>query len=304
MRRFAIWIYDEVLGRCRAVGGGLFALYVVLLLSVLSFTRNDLAVSNIIARGGAKRPVVNTDVLLGNRSSKAVASFGNGCSVPGIPSNTALIFDCVNVGARRIGIATSSGLSVSLRRSGRLVSRIIIVNCNVRHGSSLANSMNTIGDGSLAGITAPGITGTLRKHISNICVSTGNTPKDSPRMHVHNVNAAGGDGPLCIISNVFVSSVSFLDARSVRSVRILGSTSTATVCNSHNTGNIVVIAAGRKARKGTIIGFATDRKFRFGGDDFRVTGTARCTALLGRTLIGANKGPGFSSPTSLNGKAG
>lgn len=64
-----------------------------------------------------------------------------------------------------------------------------------------------------------------------------------------------------LISNVRHSFGSMSIGR-VRSVSMLGSTSTATICNIGNTGNIVLLAAGHKLRRGPRVSFATG--FNFG----------------------------------------
>lgn len=93
----------------------------------------------------------------------------------------------------------------------------------------------------------------------------------------------------------------------MRSVSILGSTSTATVCNSQKTGNMIVIAAGRTRRKRARVGFSCDCNVRRATGACSVLGTSRCTTLRGRVHAGTKSrcslGPTFSSPRSLKANA-
>lgn len=65
-----------------------------------------------------------------------------------------------------------------------------------------------------------------------------------------------------MVSNVVASPKISFGPTSTRSVRVLGSTSTTTVCNSHTTGNIVVIAAGGNAGNPVGIGMDMGRALR------------------------------------------
>lgn len=49
----------------------------------------------------------------------------------------------------------------------------------------------------------------------------------------------------------------------IRSISMLGSTTSTTVCNSQTTGNIVLVAAGGNGRKGLAFGCSNGMNFRF-----------------------------------------
>lgn len=79
---------------------------------------------------------------------------------------------------------------------------------------------------------------------------------------------------------------------SVRSVRMLGSTTTATVCNSQNTGNIVVIAAGGKG--GKKLGFSIrcrNNVAPVAGSSLKLTDAGACFGVVSRTHTGIKLGP-------------
>lgn len=253
MCRLLQCIYGEVLGRC-GVGGGLLVAYIVLLFTVASVTRGGVAVSNIIA-SGANRAIVNTSIHIGKRrDGNDVASVGNGCRVISITSGTALVFDCVNVHRRRVTMGKHSAVGIGVRRSDRLVSRIIMINCNDTGGHSLANSVIAIGTSRVTSGPSAGPLTSVRNGITNMRIIGANHTKRSPRVHIHNAGSVGNFGPLCIMSKLFASGVGCLGATSVRSVRVLGSPSSLTVFNIHNTGNMVVVAAGETGVKGAVIG--------------------------------------------------
>lgn len=81
----------------------------------------------------------------------------------------------------------------------------------------------------------------------------------------------------------------------VRDVSVLGSTSTATIFNMQNTGNIILVAAGENGRKGTGVSFAASSDVVTPARDVGVTGSCRCTAFCGRVGANSNLGPAFSS---------
>lgn len=58
------------------------------------------------------------------------------------------------------------------------------------------------------------------------------------------------------MSGVCRSTVTNLGPTSVRDVAMLGSTTTATVCNTHTTGNIVIVAAGGNGTNGPRVAFS------------------------------------------------
>lgn len=205
-----------------------------------------------------KRPIVNTDVLRGNAAGNAVASFSNGFAL-GITPKTALIVSCVKCGGRRVGIVPKGSLGVVLRRSARALRRIIMINCNIRGGSSIANSIASMKGRHLKGLPIAGMLRTIRNTTTNIAVARASSvPNSTPSTLIHNRGSVGtGSKPCVIISNIPVdgskNALGSVGPGSVRSVRVLGSTSTATVCNAGNTGNIVLVAAGHNASNGPAV---------------------------------------------------
>lgn len=260
------------------------------MLDVYTCTRR-VAIAKAIAstRGG---PLVNTTIIMMKAASNIVASFSNGCAV-GTTSNRSLGFSCMNCRRRAIGISNHDIVGIGLSRN-RLLSRIIIVNCNAIGGDRLANTITSISNGRLrTGITHDTST-TLRKEITNIAISTtGNRPKRNLGVGIHNVDSLDTADPLCIVSNI-CNSVGVISPTSVRSVRILGSTSTTTVCNSHTTGNIMLIAAGNNhLRASTHMAISTCANIRVitgcvsmvsNGRLHSLTGTANCDST--RKLLG------------------
>lgn len=239
----------RLVGLGRLTEGTISALFLDVLY-LITFTR---ATANLIG-SGANRPVVNIGMLMGKAAGNAVASFSNGFSVPSIPDGTALIISCVKCLAGRIGAKGS--LIVMLRRSGGALSRIIIVNCNAMGEHSLANSITSIAKRGLTTGPITGITRTLRKRLPNMDIaSRSNHPNTNVSVHVHNNNSVARSGsPLFVMSNIRIDNVSSVPTSGVRDVSILGSTTSATVCNTHNTGNMVLIAAGKNGSNQISIG--------------------------------------------------
>lgn len=116
------------------------------------------------------------------------------------------------------------------------------MNCNDSGGHSLVTSMSAMGTRRVSGVPIAGVTRNLTNHSPNLVMRTGNNNiGTAPSVDVHNNNA-----PLFIVSNMIHDSISFhgLSPSSVRSVSVLGSTSTATICNSHTSGNVIRMIAG------------------------------------------------------------
>lgn len=221
---------------------------------------------------------------MGNSAVKTTASLSNGCMLGNIPRSTALMFGCLNVLPRRVDTTKRSIVGMGLHRSTRLLRRIIIVNCNSTGTGSLATPVSIIGRGRLVGIPASSPVTTLRKGMPNIGVVGSKAPNRNPGIAVHNVNSFNSASPLCMISKVFCSGVGFLGGSSVRSVAVLGSTSTSTVCNMHTTGNIMVVAAGGKDHgRSTGVACGNCMNVRGTAGLLRVYGSRRCTAVVLRT---------------------
>lgn len=236
------------------------------------------------------RPLVNTAIGAGSTGANTMASLSNGFRV-GMGTGTALLIDCLNFGRHRVTIHKHTVLRpVRLSSSGRLLRRIIMINCNARGGTSLANSMTVIGTRRVGGMSGSGVSAVLRNGMTNIRVASSNRPNTSPDMHVHNVNSFNDATPLCIVSNIPVNAaVHSFSPGSVRAVRVLGSTSTNTVCNSHTTGNIIVVAAGGNGGSRPL-GIGCSNCFnisRVPNSMCSIVGTSRCDGCLNRTYSGS-----------------
>lgn len=247
------------------------------------------AMGNMMASTSSGRPVVNTAIRIGNANANAVADVSNSCSLGSITGSTMLIFSDVKCRARRVGMGKRAIVGMILGSTDRLLSRMIIVNCKTIGGDSLADSVSAMGKGRVARAMANGTVSTLRNGVGNIRMADNNNPNTRPGILVHNMAAMGKASPLCMMSNVPMNAgVGFLGDGSVRSVRILGSTSTTTVCKAHTSGNIVLVAAGGKVTKGAGVDFGTSTNFRaLSGPG--VTGTTRCGRMFGAQCAGSKK---------------
>lgn len=242
----------------------------------------------------ANRAMVNTDMLRGNAAGKIVASVSNGFSL-GISPGTAVVVSCINCTTRRVPLGNQGDLGMVLGRSARVLSRIIIVNCNAVGGDSVANTVSSMSARRLAGHTAAGPTRTLRNGVTNMgVVGSNNGTNTNMSMGVHNMGSFNDGRPLCVVSN-FPNSVSGIGPRSVRDVRMLGSNTTTTVCNSITTGNMIVVAAGGNGgnRARVSFGACLDVAAITGG--LRVIGTRRCGDGVGAVFRGC--GTRFPSRT-------
>lgn len=196
----------------------------------------------------ANRPVVNTGIIRGKiNAGKIVAGLSKRFALR-IPRGTSLVVDCVNCLRRSISAGKGSTFGVVVGRSAGALSRIIMMKCKIRGGMGLAKTITTISSGSLRGHPMAGISGTVRKLLPKMAiVSKAKRPKGSgAAVQMHNIKALGGSGPVCIMSNLPMSDVGRISPDSVRGVSMLGSTSSTTVCNSHTTGKMVLVAAGGK----------------------------------------------------------
>ncbi len=238
-------------------GGHLSLLLYLLLLSINLVTR--IAIDNAIC-SSLNSNTVNTAMHRGKASGTAIASVSNGFDV-GISANrTALLIDCMNFRSIRRHLSNEAALAVALIPSTRVVSRLIIINCNIVGHDSLANSISSVSRGTVGRNIGASLRRTVRNHVTNIRIARGsNTPNNNVSIRVHNVGSLDNGRPLCIVSNVTVDNgadsgadiLTDVGPSSVAGVRILGSTSTATVCNSHTSGNIILVAAGHNRRNGT-----------------------------------------------------
>lgn len=254
---------------------------------------------SVLGRGGlrsvsklivsiVKRPVMKIGIVRGKAAGNAVASVGNGFLL-GTPTGTALVVDFVNCGALTIGLRKRGGIGVALGRSLRRLSRIIIINCKARGGSDLATSITAIPTGRLDGRVKRSITTTLRKETPKMRVLRGKKrTKTSVGVLIQKTNAFNTARPLCIVSNTFSGGkLGSLGPSSVRSVRVLGSNSTTTVCNSHTTGKIILVAAGRNRGNGTGIRVSTGCSLRAPSGCLSFLSTGRRHRCAGRVIRGS-----------------
>lgn len=164
------------------------------------------------------------------------------------------------------------------------------MNCNARGGMGLAKSMTSIDASRVGSHMRAGMLSTIRNAIPKIAIVS--HPKRAPDVGFHKHNGLKASSPLCMVSNTVTSTAFFsgLSPGDVRSVSFLGSTTSSTVCNSHTTCNMILIAAGRKGDSG--VGISCDNCMNLDGPACgpRCIGSARCTRLCGRTLCGC--GPG------------
>lgn len=206
----------------------------------------------------ANRPVVKMSILIRKAAAKAIASLSKGFMLR-IPTGTALIVSCVKCGARGVGMNDRRTFTVGVRDSGRILSRMIMIKCNIMGGHSLAKSISSMGTKSVRGATSDGTVRTVRTGIPNLSVRRDdNRTNSNVGVGLHNGHSVGTSGsPLVLISNIRCNSAVSVGPSSVRSVRILGSTSSATVCNAGKTGNMVVVSAGENGTKGAGMGLGT-----------------------------------------------
>lgn len=140
---------------------------------------------------GVRRTIVNTSIFMVKTSGNAVASVGKRFSLRLPSSGTGLRIDCVNCGARMVGIKGGSSMGVMLMRSSGTLRRIIIMNCKARGGIGLAKTIRAMGSSELTGGPIASVTSTLANRTTNIAIARGsNRPKPGRNaMHIHNVNA-------------------------------------------------------------------------------------------------------------------
>lgn len=222
------------------------------------------------------RPIVNTSIIMVKSAGKYVASFSKGFSLRISRFPIGLRVDCVNCGSRRMAMHSAGAVRIMLHRSARALSRIIMIKCNSRGGTGLAKTITSIGVSRIVnGHPLSRTTSTLRNAIPNLFISDSNgTPNGDGSFRVHNtcsMNVGGSSnscndtvGPLVLVSGIR-KSLSVIGPRSVRAIAILGSTTSTTVCNTHTTNNMVLIAAGHPGKRAS---------FRLGcGGGFTFTAT-------------------------------
>lgn len=92
-------------------------------------------------------------------------------------------------------------------------------------------------------------------------------------------------GPLILISNIPHGVRSVRPSR-VRSFALLGSTTTATMCKTRNTGKIVLVASGHKGSRGPGVSLHTRSALLAPAHLPGFVGSIRALSLCGRTLGG------------------
>lgn len=285
-----------------------------------------LRVGNMIASSSSGRPLVKTAISMGKTpNQKIIASVSNHCSLRIRTSSGFLIISCIKVGAIRIGIPGGNILGIVLHPRSLDLSRMIIAKCKGFSGSSFAKSTGALQTSVLGGIPMLSIRRGLRNVAAKIGVaSTSNRPKTGRDVHVHNVNSFGTSGrPLFIVSNMPIASndvktnantsttcvggtgagiVDALGPTSVRGVAIVGSTTTTSLCNSHTTGKIVLVAAGGKTMKHAGIALDTDKNFSGTTIGFHpALGKSRHHRVVCRNLCGSTMSRKLRSPKRCTG---
>lgn len=244
-------------------------------------------------------PLPKIGIVIGKAVAKMVASVSNGFRVMTPCSGTALIFSCIKCRPGRISLGKRQVMGIGVIRSTGTLRRIIIMKCAARQGTAVAKSMTAVAAGSLGRDPATGLAGTLTKHVPNLV--TGRFDKNRPNisktsLHVHKTSACKSRAPVFVVSNIRHSSVTCLTPRRVRAFAVLGSTSTATTCKVHKTGNMIMVAAGHKrTSRGPSIDFGTSIKAGSPTGFPRCLNSTRCTRLCGRTHVGVKMSP--SSPS-------
>lgn len=246
----------------------------------------------MLSRSGLR--MVNTGIGRGNATGNTVASVGNifRLGIDGL-RGTILRVSFVKCRPRRIPLGKHGRLGVVLGRATGRLRRIAIITCNARGGRALAKTVSTM-DGSTL-IHSPGtdMTGALTNRVAKLSsMRADNRPKRrSPGIFVHNMKSLARDtsSPLVLISNIRHSFCRVSPGR-VRDIAMLGSTSTATMFNIQNTGNMVLMAAHHNGRNGTGVSIGSSINVRVPAHVLRVTSDCACTALEGRVVAGS--GPG------------
>lgn len=237
----------------------------------------------------SNRPVVNTSMLIGNSAAKIIASLSNGCALSGISGKTVLRFDCMNCMGLAGAMKGRAAVGTVLCRSSRVLRKIRIITFNARGGRDIVNTVSAIGITRL-GAPSDGLAGTLTKHVTKmVSCREANRPKiSSTSFFIHNIAAFKcGGSPLVLVSNVRLASASLTHLRpsSVTDFSVVGSTATATLCNTHNTGNIVLIGAGRNRGKGTQLDLEIRGSVSAPARRVRLTSPIACVHLRGRTCL-------------------
>ncbi len=207
----------------------------------------------------------------------SLASLSKGFDLRAGPKSQ-LTISVVNFLRRDVTIDNgAANLALALGPSVGVLSRIIIINCNIRGEDSVANTVSSISSRGTRDLPAAGITRVLHKTTPKLRIGLKDTRpnKDSSVLVQKHHSLSNNGSPLCIISKIPVTDVSSIGTGSVTSVRILGSTSSRSVCKTETTGKIVLIAAGEKIRNGIGIGCDKCTTIRAVSEGFRFCGKRR-----------------------------
>lgn len=226
-------------------------------------------------RSTGKVPLVKTSMVVGKAGANVVASVRNGFTLS-TGRNSVVMVDCVNVGSTRIGIPTGKRVEIVLGRSSRLVSRIMIANCNSFGGTACAKSTSILGASGLRSLPIISMTRVVRTGVPKLDSMTDSSrPNSGTAIQIHKVTSVGTSArPLCMLSNIPMTSESVdnldtgtdtkklnlvraLGPTSVRDVAMLGSTTSTSLCKTGKSGNMVLVAAGGKGRNGVEIDVRT-----------------------------------------------
>lgn len=273
--------------------------------NVPTITRRGVAIGKIMASVG-NRGLPNTAIMMRNAPEKTVASVSNACAVS-MGGGRGLAFSCLKVTDRAVTIKSGGVVGMALGRGRSVLRRMAVITFKGRGGRDMVSSVRAMRIGSLE-IPSDGLAATLSKHVTKIvsCRADNRPKRSGTRFFVHNMASFNTKGmsPLVLVSGIRMSSGSLSQLRpsSVRDFSVLGSTATATLCNTHNTGNMVLIAAGRKGRKGVGISFHMRGSFSSPAGGVRVTSPVACVQLTGRTM--ATQGPLTPMPCSGDGVSG
>lgn len=172
-----------------------------------------------------------------------------------------------------------------------------------RSAVSTAGSLRRVEPRGVGGKPLGGTLSMLDNRSTNIGIAAGKASELTVLgdVHIHNAASVVNNGsPLMVVSKI-ASSVTALSAvcpTSVRDFAVLGGTARATVCNSHNTSNMVRVGAGGKAKQNFRVSCSNGCKFRSVCGRLRVLGNPRCvtaTRTLKLSCGGNNCGAGFRS---------
>lgn len=244
------------------------------------------------------RPIVNTGIVVRNAAANAVASVSK-IFVVGTGPKRGLAVSFVNCGSMAIPTGTSVGMALS--SGSAVLNRIRIMTCNIRGGMDIAKTVSDMNSRRLVHAPMDSIAGILNNRVANLAaIRCSNRPNTSTTsVLIHNGTAFNSSSPLVRISKIRQDVASVSPGR-VRDIAILGSTSTATIFNVHNTGNIVLVAAGHNGRKGPGVSFSASTDVLRPAGVIRRTGSCRCTAFCGR-LVGGSKRSRIFSPAVIRG---